>query len=91
MSPRNEQVDQLHNNAARQEEPEDIPGGSKEQSVEASSSPHQPTEPDLHRFCAEGKLDEVRAMLSRSLEGVESLGPQSFQKVPQRLLIYSIY
>lgn len=28
----------------------------------------------LHRACAEGKVEEVRAILSRSLEGLETLG-----------------
>ena len=28
----------------------------------------------LHRFCAEGKLDELREVLSKGLDGLETLG-----------------
>jgi hypothetical protein len=35
------------------------------------------SESDLHRPCAEGKLEEVRAVLSRGLENLEMLGESS--------------
>lgn len=38
-------------------------------------------EMELHRACAEGKLDDVRAVLSRGLEQVETLGTFVMYKV----------
>ena len=43
----------------------------------ASGQAQGGVESDLHRFCAEGRLDDVRAVLSRKLEGIETLGRSS--------------
>ena len=34
---------------------------------------------DLHRACAEGKLEEVQAVLSRSLDALESMGKEEMR------------
>jgi len=50
-------------------------GGDSEQQVNGMDfGALNQSDAELHRFCSEGNLDEVRVMLSRSLEGLESLG-----------------
>ena len=34
----------------------------------------QPEQPELHRVCAGGNLDQVRAVLSQGLEALETVG-----------------
>ncbi len=72
------------NGAMELNDPTESPGDNQPQVKGMEVVEQDRVEGDFHRFCAEGKLDEVKAVLSTGFYGLETLG-RSGQSSQHRL------
>lgn len=73
VSVENKAPEQELNHQQQQQQAQDTTGVDGAVAALAISQPQQPGA-DLHRACADGRLDDVRAILGRSLDALETLG-----------------